>query len=138
MNGLTSPVKHNNTSGDVNDFKASVMYLAEKAILSAGPSTGSVGIISSTALPISVEEEEISTTWSSLILNLTTLYWFSLSFVLNKLTRSIAANNSSLLKRTLTGNCSGINLEVSGYDPSSNLLWNKMFLNLNTILILLK
>ena len=74
MNGLTSPVKHNNTSGDVNDFKASVMYLAEKAILSAGPSTGSVGIISSTALPISVEEEEISTTWSSLILNLTTLY----------------------------------------------------------------
>ena len=113
------------------------MYLAEKAILRAGPSTGSVGIISSTALPISVEEEEISTTWSSLILNLTTLYWFSLSFVLNKLTRSIAANNSSLLKRTLTGNCSGINLEVSGYDPSSNLLWNKMFLNLNTILILL-
>ena len=62
MNGLTSPVKHNSTSGEINDFKASLIYLAEKAIFNAGPSIGSVGIISSIALPISVEEEEISTT----------------------------------------------------------------------------
>ena len=55
-------MKHNNTSGDTKDFNASVMYLALNAIFNSGPSIGSVGIISSIALPISVDEEEISTT----------------------------------------------------------------------------
>ena len=62
MNGLTSPVKHNSTSGEMKDFNASVIYFALNAIFNAGPSIGSVGIISSIALPISVEDDEISTT----------------------------------------------------------------------------
>ena len=130
-------MKHNWTSGEIKAFNASKIYLAENAIFKTGPSIGSVGIISSTALPISFEDEEISITWSSRILKRTTLYWFSLSRFDNKLTRSIAETNSSLLKRTITGNCSGIKRDVSGYWPSNKRDWNKIFLNLNKILILL-
>ena len=39
--------------------KYSKIYLAEKAIFKAGPSIGSVGIISSIAFPISFDEDEI-------------------------------------------------------------------------------
>ena len=68
-------MKHNNTSGDTNDFNASVIYLALNAIFNSGPTTGLVGITSSIALPISVEEELTSITWSLRMLNLITLYY---------------------------------------------------------------
>lgn len=59
--GLISPAKFKLTSLDVNAFNASVKYLELKAILIAGPTTSSVGIIIYWASPTSVLVDEIST-----------------------------------------------------------------------------